>query len=55
MNIVAGLEFFLLLIIFGLINFSIMLMRYTNDLKRKRISQLKKIASLYPKGTYIST
>ena len=53
MNLIAGLQFFIYLILFGSINYFFMLKRYENDLKEKRNKQLKKIANLYPKGTFI--
>ena len=55
MNFIAGFEFLVLLIIFGTINYSLMLKRYHNDINKKKINQFKKIAKLYPKGTFIST
>ena len=48
MNLTAGFEFLFLLIIIGYVNYSFMLKRYENDLKEKKLAQLKKIAKLYP-------
>ena len=55
MNLLAGFEFFVLLMIFGTINYLLMLKRYQHDMKKKKFTQIKKIAKLYPKGTFIST
>ena len=55
MNLTAGFEFLFLLIIIGCVNYSFMLKRYENDLKKRKITQLEKISRLYPKGTIIST
>tara|TARA_B100000900_G_scaffold334749_1_gene296129 strand:- start:1770 stop:1937 length:168 start_codon:yes stop_codon:yes gene_type:complete len=55
MNFLAGFELLFLLIIFGYTNYLFMLKRYNNDLKKRKLSQINKIKSLYPKGTFIST
>ncbi len=55
MNFIAGFEFLFLLMIFGTINYLLMLRRYQNDMNKKKINQFKKITKLYPKGTFIST
>ena len=55
MNFIAAFEFLILLIIFGTINYFLMLKRYQHDMKKKKFTQFKKIAKLYPKGTFIST
>ncbi len=55
MNLIAGLEFILILFTFGIINYVFMLWRYEKDIKKNKNLQLKKIAQLYPKGTFIST
>jgi len=54
MNFTAGFEFLLLLMIFGSTNYFFMLRRYQNDMKKKKFTQFKKIAKLYPKGTFIT-
>ena len=54
MNFVAGFEFIILMILFGFANYLMMLRRYENDLKKRRIIQKNKITVLYPKGTLIS-
>ncbi len=54
MNIEAGLQLVIFLILFGSLNYVIMLKRYENDIKQKKISQFKKIASLYPKNTFLN-
>ena len=53
MNIEAGCQFVIFLIIFGFLNYSIMLARYKNDLKKITIAKKNKIAKLYPKNTFI--
>ena len=55
MNLIAGFEFILILFTFGIINYFFMLRRYEKDIKKNKTIQLKKIAQLYPKGTFIST
>tara|TARA_B100000900_G_scaffold206778_1_gene175343 strand:- start:24 stop:191 length:168 start_codon:yes stop_codon:yes gene_type:complete len=55
MNLIAGLQFILILFTFGTINYFLMLRRYEKDVKKNKNLQLKKIAELYPKGTFIST
>tara|TARA_B100000614_G_C14191602_1_gene345891 strand:+ start:86 stop:253 length:168 start_codon:yes stop_codon:yes gene_type:complete len=53
MNLEAGFEFIVLLLLFGSINYAIMLMRYENDLKIKKIAQIKAVSRLYPKNTFV--
>ena len=53
MNIEAGCQFVIFLIIFGFLNYSIMLARFKNDLKKITIAKKNKIAKLYPKNTFI--
>ncbi len=55
MNLIAGFEFILILFTFGIINYLLMLRRYEKDIKKNKNLQIKKIAQLYPKGTFIST
>ena len=55
MNLIAGLQFILILFTFGIINYFLMLRRYEKDIKNNKNLQLKKIAKLYPKNTFIST
>ena len=55
MNFIAGFEFLFLLIIFGAINYLLMLKRYQHDMRKKKCTQFNKISKLYPKGTFIST
>ena len=55
MNFIAGFEFLLLLMIFGAINYLLMLKRYQHDMRKRKCTQFKKIAKLYPKGTFISS
>ena len=54
MNIVAGLQFIMFLVLFGLTNYLMMLKRYENDLKKRKFIQKNRISSLYPKETFIS-
>ena len=49
----AGFEFIIFLILFGFVNYLMMLKRYEKDLKRRQIIQKSRIAGLYPKGTFI--
>ncbi len=53
MNFDAGIRFILFLIIFGVINYLMMLRRYENDVKKKKYLQQEKISKLYPKGSFI--
>ena len=53
MNIEAGCKFVIFLIIFGFLNYFIMLARYENDLKKIKIAKKNKIAKLYPANTFI--
>ena len=55
MNFIAGFQFILILFTFGIINYFLMLRRYETDIKKNKNLQLKKIAQLYPKDTFIST
>ena len=54
MNIEAGFRFIIFLFLFGSTNYLMMLKRYENDLKKRQTAQKKRIAELYPKGTFIS-
>ena len=54
MNLEAGFEFIIFLVLFGFTNYLMMLKRYENDLKKRQIFQKNRIAELYPKGTFIS-
>jgi hypothetical protein len=53
MNFDAGIRFIFFLVIFGFTNFLMMLIRYENDIKKKKLLQHKKISRLYPKGSFI--
>ena len=53
MNLEAGFQFIIFLILFGFTNYLMMLKRYENDLKKKELVQKNRISSLYPKGTFI--
>ncbi|KGF96353.1 hypothetical protein EU95_0733 [Prochlorococcus marinus str. MIT 9201] len=53
MNFDAGIRFIVFLIIFGVINYLMMLRRYENDIKKKKYLQQEKISRLYPKGSFI--
>ena len=53
MNLEAGFQFIIFLILFGFTNYLMMLKRYENDLKKKELIQKNRISSLYPKGTFI--
>ena len=54
MNLEAGIQFIIFLVLFGFTNYLMMLKRYENDLKKRQIIQKDRIAMLYPKGTFIS-
>ncbi len=54
MNLLAGFQFILFLFFFGFTNYLMMLKRYDNDLKKRKLIQKNKISTLYPKGTFIS-
>ena len=53
MNFEAGIRFIVFLIIFGFTNYLMMLRRYENEIKKKKLLQQHKISMLYPKGSYI--
>jgi len=53
MNFEAGIRFIVFLIIFGFINYLMMLRRYENYIKKKKYLQQLKISRLYPKGSFI--
>ena len=54
MNIEAGFEFIISLVLFGFTNYLMMLKRYENDVNKRQIIQKNRISNLYPKGTFIS-
>ena len=54
MNIEAGFDFIIFLVLFGFTNYLMMLKRYENDLKKRQLAQKNRILNLYPKGTFIS-
>ena len=54
MNLEAGFQFIIFLILFGFTNYLIMLKRYENDLKKRQLIQKNRISNLYPKGTFIN-
>ena len=54
MNLEAGFQFVIFLVLFGLTNYLMMLKRYENDLKKKQLLQKNRISDLYPKGTFIN-
>ena len=53
MNLKAGFEFIIFLVLFGLTNYLMMLKRYENDLKKRQHKQKNKISNLYPEGTFL--
>ena len=54
MNLLAGLQLIIFLVLFGLTNYLMMIKRYENDLKKRKLIQKNNISTLYPKGTFIS-
>ena len=54
MNLEAGFEFIIFLVLFGFVNYLMMLKRYENDLKKRQLIQKNRISNLYPKGTFIN-
>ena len=54
MNLEAGFRFIIFLVLFGFTNYLMMLKRYENDLKKRKMIQKNRIAVLYPKGTFIN-
>ena len=54
MDLEAGFRFIIFLVLFGFTNYLMMLKRYENDLKKRKMTQKNRIAVLYPKGTFIS-
>ena len=53
MGIEAGFKFVIFLIIFGFLNYFIMLARYENNLKKIKMIRKNKISKLYPKDTFL--
>ena len=54
MNLEAGFQFIIFLVLFGFVNYLMMLKRYENDLKKRQLIQKNRISNLYPKGTFIN-
>ena len=54
MNIEAGFQFIIFLILFGFTNYFMMIKRYEKDKKKRQLIKNNRISSLYPKGTFIS-
>ena len=54
MNLEAGFQFSIFLVLFGFTNYLMMLKRYENDLKKRQLIQKNRISNLYPKGTFIN-
>ena len=54
MDIEAGFKFVIFLIIFGALNYFIMLARYEYDIKKTKMIKKNKISKLYPKNTFIT-
>ena len=54
MDLEAGFRFIVFLVLFGFTNYLMMLKRYENDLKKRKMTQKNRIAVLYPKGTFIN-
>ena len=53
MNFEAGIRYIVFLVIFGVTNYLLMMRRYEQDIKKKKLLQQKKISRLYPKGSFI--
>ena len=53
MNLDSGIRFIVFIVVFGFTNYLMMLKRYENDLRKRKILQRDKISNLYPKGTFI--
>ena len=54
MNLEAGFQFIVFLVLFGFTNYLMMLKRYEDDHKKRQLLQKNRISNLYPKGTFIS-
>ena len=54
MDLEAGLKFIVFLFLFCFTNYLIMLIRYDNEQKKRKLIQQIKISALYPKGTFIN-
>ncbi len=54
MNLEAGFQFIIFLFFFGFTNYLMMLKRYENDVKKRKLIQKNRISNLYPNGTFIS-
>ena len=53
MNIEAGCKYVIFLVIFGFLNYHMMLVRYENELRKINLIKKNKISKLYPKNTFI--
>jgi len=53
MNFEAGIRFIGFLVIFGGVNYLMMLRRYENYIRKRKFLQQQKISKLYPKGSFI--
>ena len=53
MNLDSGIRFIVFIVVFGFTNYLMMLKRYENELRKRKILQRDKISNLYPKGTFI--
>ena len=55
MNLENGFKLIIFLTLFFIINYLIMLIRYENELRKRKIIQRNKIATLFPKGAFIKS
>tara|TARA_B100000609_G_scaffold199471_1_gene203204 strand:- start:4683 stop:4850 length:168 start_codon:yes stop_codon:yes gene_type:complete len=53
MDLAAGFQFIVLLLLFGSVNYLMMMRRYENDFKKRKNAQLKAVSRLYPKNTFV--
>ena len=54
MSLGSGFQFIIFLFLFGFTNYLMMLKRYQNDVKRRKLQQKNSISNLYPEGTFIN-
>ena len=53
MSLESGLRLLVFLLIFGFSNYVMMLIRYEQDVRKRKIIQKNKISNLYPKSAFI--
>ena len=54
MNLEAGFQLIVFLVLFGALNYVMMLKRYENNSNKKKAKRIRDISKLYPKGTFLN-